>query len=269
MILIGTKTEIGRYQPIVFDIVRERMRIYLETIQIPEQRRISMEPVIRFDESSSSAEDLQEVTQLNPAASGRRPTNLPSIDDLNLQSRPLSPEHYELENSSSASSESTKDLSKRWSSAGELKLPDQGSPVPQRKYPKTPQPARKQIMRYEKGTTLVQYPSGTSAIQHPMLYDLIRLQSNSQNTGGSALEFPEEMRDDSKSLQCRFCYKDFTTTFARRRHETNVHSTAVPCEYCGQELKTMGRPDALQRHLLRCPALRNRQMEDPGKRDFM
>ena len=245
------------------------MRIYLETHQIPEQQYASMEPVIRFDESSSSAEDLQEVPvelqlQQQLIDMQQTSTTLPSIDDLNLLSRPRSPEHYNLDNSSSASSEST-NMNKRWSSAGELKLPDQGSPIPQRKYPKTPQPPRKQILRYQKGTTLVQYPSGTSAIQHPMLYDLIRLQS--QSTGSAALE--EESKDDSKSLQCRFCSKDFTTVFARRRHETNVHSTAVPCEFCGQELKTMGRPDALQRHLLRCPALKNKQMDDPSKKEFM
>eukprot|EP00835_Amoeboradix_gromovi_P000236 NODE_8_length_47770_cov_0.334354.p14 type:complete len:235 gc:universal NODE_8_length_47770_cov_0.334354:4910-5614(+) len=218
-----------------------------------------MEPIIRFDESSSSMEDIEEVPvdiDLNQRLvnSQQAPPTLPGIDDLNLHSRPITPENYEIDYNTSDS------LNKRWSSAGELKLPDQGSPVPQRKYPKTPQPVRKQILRYQQGTTLVQYPSGTSAIQHPMLYDLIRLQSHS--SGGSAIDLPEEIEDDSKSLQCRFCYKDFTTTFARRRHETNVHSVAVPCQYCGQELKTMGRPDALQRHLLRCPSFRLKDNKD-------
>ena len=243
------------------------MRFYLETYHIPVQDNDTMEPIIRFDESSSSAEDLEEAPvelQLQQRLVDMQQTsatNLPSIDDLNLRSRPRTPEHYELENSSSASSDSSNILNKRFSSAGELKLPDQGSPIPQRKYPKTPQPVRKQIVRYQQGTTLVQYPSGTSAIQHPMLYDLIRLQSHSQPT-----ILPGSMDDDSKSLECRFCSKDFTTTFARRRHETNVHSTAVPCQYCGQELKTMGRPDALQRHLLRCPSLKNKYMEDPSQK---
>ncbi len=54
------------------------------------------------------------------------------------------------------------------------------------------------------------------------------------------------------SLQCKICQKPFSTNFARKRHEINVHSSKIPCEYCGELLKTTGRRDAELRHINRC-----------------
>eukprot|EP00834_Sanchytrium_tribonematis_P001453 NODE_35_length_36362_cov_0.944434.p29 type:complete len:147 gc:universal NODE_35_length_36362_cov_0.944434:28928-28488(-) len=62
-----------------------------------------------------------------------------------------------------------------------------------------------------------------------------------------------DILNHSKEMEeCNLCGKRFTKRCTMLRHQRNVHSLHVACQFCKKGLKLNSRPYAYKSHLLRC-----------------
>ncbi len=65
---------------------------------------------------------------------------------------------------------------------------------------------------------------------------------------------------------CKKCLKSFKNKCSLTRHEKNVHSDLLCCNFCQSKLKCVGRPDAYKAHLKRCKAFNDQiNIQDDSK----
>eukprot|EP00834_Sanchytrium_tribonematis_P006171 NODE_430_length_7576_cov_0.738665.p5 type:complete len:160 gc:universal NODE_430_length_7576_cov_0.738665:102-581(+) len=117
-----------------------------------------------------------------------------------------------------------------------------------------PDPSTTTGFHYAKPLWKVETDSGHDSTQQSSQDEMVNANTMVQQQREAELSYDwsETRANVANTKQCQICGREFSTIFACKRHEKNVHSQREPCHHCGMLLKINGRKDALMRHMKRC-----------------